>query len=153
MIEDTIAQNSWRYSVCLEHCTNLYLYNLSLTPSQDKEEPPLLGELAKNHHQHEVEHDTFTQHPAEGSKKEIVQQGRHKCTGNLHDGKSIAMKWIYPLWNGPVKSIVVLCHFILLTVLLVAVSMPNIKTRYPSSKEMARFRWTNIWTAWNSFFL
>ena len=51
------------------------------------------------------------------------------------------------------KSIVVLCHFILLTVLLVAVSMPNIKTRYPSSKEMARFRWTNMWTAWNNFFL
>ena len=41
--------------------------NLPLTPSQDKEEPPLLGELAKNHHQHEVEHDTLTQHPAEGS--------------------------------------------------------------------------------------
>ena len=30
------------------------VFNLALTPSQDKEEPPLLGELAKNNHQHEV---------------------------------------------------------------------------------------------------
>ena len=62
-------------------------YNLALTPFQDKEEPPLFGELAKNHHQHEVEHDTFTQHPAERSQKKVVQQRCHKCTANLHSGE------------------------------------------------------------------
>ena len=56
---------------------------LQLTPSQDKEEPPLFGELAENSHQHEVEHDTLTQHPAEGSQKQVVQQSCHKCTASL----------------------------------------------------------------------
>ena len=58
-----------KYSCALQKKSS---YNLPLTPSQDKEEPPLLGELAKNNHQHEVEHDTLTEHPAEGSQKQVV---------------------------------------------------------------------------------
>ena len=56
---------------------------LQLTPSQDKKEPPLFRELAENSHQHEVEHDTFAQHPAEGSQKQVVQESCHKCTATL----------------------------------------------------------------------
>ena len=35
-----------------------------LTPSQQKKEPPFLGELAEDHHKHEIKHDSFTEHPA-----------------------------------------------------------------------------------------
>ena len=71
-----------------------------LTPSQDKKEPPLFGELTKNHHQHEVEHDTFTEHPAERSQKKVMQQACHKCTTNLHSGSWIDMYEIdEDIWN------------------------------------------------------
>ena len=83
--------SQWGWGYLLEANNSHYIYRnsckLALTPSQDKVEPPLFGELAKNNHQQEVEHDTLTKHPAEGSQKEIVQEGCHKCTTTLHDGR------------------------------------------------------------------
>ena len=38
----------------------------TLTPSNYQEEPPPFGEFAEDHHQHEIEHDSLTHHPAEG---------------------------------------------------------------------------------------
>ena len=43
-----------------------------LTPSKNEEEPPLLGEITKHQYQHEVGHDAFTQHPAEGRQEEVL---------------------------------------------------------------------------------
>ena len=149
---------------------NISLLNLrALTPSQDKEEPQLLGELAKNNHQHEVEHDTLTQHPAERSQKKVVQQGCYKCTGNLHSGSWIdtCETWLVNMFRKCIdkklgtgisicqdSNLSLICSFSsILTVLLVAVSMPTINVRYPSSKEIDKFKCRNMWTALNNFFL
>lgn len=49
------------------------LLPLELTPSQEQKEPQFLGESGEDYPQHEIEHDSLTQHPAEHSQEEIVQ--------------------------------------------------------------------------------
>ena len=63
--------------------TSLFPLSRSLTPSQDEEEPPLLAELTEHDHQHEVEQDALTEHPAEHCCKQVVEESSHKCTTNL----------------------------------------------------------------------
>ena len=53
------------------------------TISQEKEEPPFSNESTEDNHQHEVEHDAFTQHPGEDSQEKVVQQSCYKNTGSL----------------------------------------------------------------------
>ena len=53
------------------------------TISQEKEEPPFSNEPTEDNHQHEVEHDAFTQHPGENSQEKVVQQSCYKYTGSL----------------------------------------------------------------------
>ena len=45
---------------------------LQLTISNNQKEPPLLRESAEDDNQHEVEHDSLTHHPAEGSQEKIL---------------------------------------------------------------------------------
>ena len=69
-----------------ESCTIyrlVYGYLQALTPSKKEEEPPLLGERTEHHYQHEVEHDAFTQHPAEGRQKEVLDDGGDCLAGGL----------------------------------------------------------------------
>ena len=58
---------------------------VSLTPANQQEEPPLLGQCAEDYHQHEEEHDALTQHPAEHGQEEVVQQGCHCRTQPLQN--------------------------------------------------------------------
>jgi len=58
---------------------------MTLTPAQQKEEPPLLADAVEDHHELEVEHYSLTQHPAEDCSKQIVQQGSNKGTTNLEE--------------------------------------------------------------------
>ncbi len=53
------------------------------TPAKQHEWPPLLGQSAEDHHQHEVKHDTLTQHPAEGRQEEVLKESGYHSTANL----------------------------------------------------------------------
>ena len=56
---------------------------IELTPSQQHEEPPFPLKIREHHHQHEVEHDPLTHHPAEGRQEEVLDQSCHCITCNL----------------------------------------------------------------------
>ena len=43
------------------------------TPANEEKWPPLFGERTEDHHQLEVEHDTLTQHPAEGRQEQVLK--------------------------------------------------------------------------------
>ena len=58
-------------------------YCYHYTPSQKKKEPPFLGECTEYDHQHQVEHDALTQHPAKDTEEEVVEPSSHHSTGNL----------------------------------------------------------------------
>lgn len=54
-----------------------------LTITNKEEKPPPLCILTKHHHQKQIEHDTFTQHPTEGREEEIVEQCCYEGTESL----------------------------------------------------------------------
>ena len=53
------------------------------TPSKHEEEPPFLGEFTEDKDEHEVEHDSLTQHPTEYTQEKIVHCSCHNTTSNL----------------------------------------------------------------------
>ena len=55
-----------------------------LTVSYEEEEPPFLGDCAEDYHQEQVQHDSLTQHPAEGGQEQVVEQHGHKQTSTLY---------------------------------------------------------------------
>ena len=89
-----------------------------LTPSQCQiEVDPLSGISSKHFHQKDVNKNSFTECPGEGSQEEVVQQGCHNLAGILvkrrmckTDNKIINMLLFQPN-KGPqlVRSVV---HFI-----------------------------------------
>ena len=56
-----------------------------LTPAQEHKEPPFFGESWKDDYQHEVQHHSLTQHPAEHSQEQVVKNGGHHLTSNLQE--------------------------------------------------------------------
>ena len=86
-----------------------YLHH-SRTISQQKKEPPLLRKAWKDHHQQEVEHDAFTQHPAEDTEEKVVQQSCYKNTGSL--GKQCLQLTTNTIMRFCVQQSCIICGFI-----------------------------------------
>ena len=66
------------------HSEDIYIVT-KLTPSQEEEEPPLFWKGTKDNYQHQVEHNAFTQHPAESCQKEVHKDGRDSLTSSLRE--------------------------------------------------------------------
>ena len=58
-------------------------FNYYLTPAKKEKEPPLVFECCEDLDQHEIEHDSLTQHPGEGCQEEVLDQGCHCFATNL----------------------------------------------------------------------
>ncbi len=56
---------------------------LEITPSNNKEYPPFLGNSVEDKYQHQIEHDSLTQHPKEHSSEQVVKESSHKYTRYL----------------------------------------------------------------------
>ena len=59
--------------MCCRHAVPSNI-DIQLTPAKQQEQPPPFGQFTEDYHHHEVEHDPLTQHPAEHSQEEVVQQ-------------------------------------------------------------------------------
>ncbi len=85
---NTVAEDIWVHILLLGvvypiHVLSVSIVYLYFTPSNNKEYPPFLGYLVENKHQHEIEHDSFTQHPKEHSSEQVVKENSHKRTRYL----------------------------------------------------------------------
>ena len=77
--------DKWQGDTC-DHILTVTLWAILkcyLTPTKKEKEPPLLFECWEDLYQHEVEHDSLTQHPREGCEEEVLDQGCHCLAANL----------------------------------------------------------------------
>ncbi len=54
-----------------------------LTPSKWEEVVPLVRNSSKHPYHQQVEHDALSQHPAEHTQEQVVEERRHHCTQPL----------------------------------------------------------------------
>ena len=81
----------------------------------------------------------------------FIHSNTSLCTGLLPDFK--ANKWLESNKMSCKSCATTPIIIMVLTVVLLAVSIPIINIKYPSSREMDRFRCTNKWIAVKSSFL
>ncbi len=67
------------YIVYMHRLCKIFL----ITPSNNKEYPPFLEYSVEDKHQHQIEHDSLTQHPKEHSSEQVVKKSSHKHTRSL----------------------------------------------------------------------
>ena len=64
---------------------------IMLTPSQYKKVVPLLCCFSKHSHHKQIEHDTFSQHPAEYTQKEVVKQSCYSSAEPLRENSTVCL--------------------------------------------------------------